>query len=103
MFFRRFAKESYTIHQFIFSAVDVSFGHPVGVEMKYRKYVSDDYPEVVNDPDPNSELGVKIQIYQSETFPKPGTDSVNILLGIPGIFNGIVNILHVLIINLMMF
>ena len=58
--------------------------------MTFRKYVSDDYPEVVDDPDPTSELGVKIQIYQSQTFLKPGTDSVNIILGIPGILHVII-------------
>jgi len=80
---RRFAKEAYTIHQFIFSAVEVSFDHPVGVEVKYRKYVSDEYPEVVEDPNPNSDLGVTIRIMKSKTLPEPGGLPVNCLLGIP--------------------
>lgn len=80
-----FAKEAYTIHQFTFTAVDVSFDHPVGVQMTYRKYVSDEYPEVIVDPDPNSELGVKIQIRKSKTFPEPGEPPINVLLGVPGI------------------
>ena len=66
--------------------MEVSYEHPVGVEVTYRKYVSDEYPEVVEDPDPNSDLGVKIQVVQSITHPVPGAPPVNCLLGIPGIF-----------------
>ena len=82
--FSRFAKEAYAIHQFMFKAVNVSFDCPVGVEMSYRKYVSDEYPEVVEDTDPNSELGVKIRVFESKTFPEPGTPPINILLALPG-------------------
>ena len=51
--------------------------------MKYRKYVSDEYPEVVVDPNPNSDLGVTIRIMKSKTLPEPGGLPVNCLLGIP--------------------
>ena len=66
--------------------MEVSYEHPVGVEVTYRKYVSDEYPEVVEDPDPNSDLGVKIEVIKSITHPVPGAPPVNCLLGIPGIF-----------------
>ena len=86
----RFAKEAYTIHQFTFTAADVSFDSPVGVQMTYRKYVSDEYPEIIEDDDPNSVLGVKVQVRESKTFPEPGQPPVNILLGLPGTFISIV-------------
>ena len=80
----RFAKEAYTIHQFTFTAIEVSFDYPVGVQMTYRKYVSDEYPEVVEDPDPNSDLGVKVSVRHSKSIPEAGELPLNILLGIPG-------------------
>jgi len=53
--------------------------------MTYRKYVADEYPEIVEDPDPNSDLGVKIRVKHSKTLPEAGEPPVNILLGLPGI------------------
>ena len=52
--------------------------------MTYRKYVSDEYPEIVEDPDPNSALGVKVRVFKSITHPESGAPSINCLLGIPG-------------------
>jgi hypothetical protein len=52
--------------------------------MTYRKYVSDEYPEIVEDPDPNSDLGVKVRVRHSKSIPESGELPVNILLGIPG-------------------